>query len=185
MNIYYLNNLNVINSVSKDFFESIQTPWLTKCMLFITDIGGPGSIALYCLVLVMFMWLHKKYNHIVQFILTMSVSAFVAVVLKETLKIQRPNGGLISEVGYSFVSAHTLIATVFLVLLVYSYKDHFKIKLVRTFFVVASTLFVILIGVSRVYLGVHYMTDVLGGLFVGLILSAFSILLYSKGHKRS
>mgnify|MGYP005606310867 CR=1 FL=1 len=185
MNIYYLNNLNVINSASKDFFESIQTPWLTKCMLFITDIGGPGSIALYCLVLVMFMWLHKKYNHIVQFILTMSVSAFVAVVLKETLKIQRPSGGLISEVGYSFVSAHTLIATVFLVLLVYSYKDHFKIKFARTFFVVASTLFVLLIGVSRVYLAVHYMTDVLGGLFAGLIVSAFSIMIHSKGQRRS
>lgn len=184
MTIYYLNNLNVINSVSRDFFESIQTPWLTKCMLFITDIGGPGSIALYCIVLVMCMWLHKKYNHMVQFILTMSASAFVAVLLKESLRIERPSGGLISEVGYSFVSAHTLIATVFLVLLVYSYKNHFKTKIVRTVFVVLSTFFVLLIGISRVYLGVHYMTDVLGGLFVGLILSAFSILIYSKGHKR-
>ncbi len=181
MNIHYLNNLNVINSASKGFFESIQTPWLTKSMLFITDIGGPGSIALYCLVLVMFMWLHKKYNHIVQFILTISVSAFIAVALKEGLKIQRPSGGLISEVGYSFVSAHTLIATVFIVLLVYSYKDHFKIKIVRTFLVVIATLFILLIGVSRVYLGVHYMTDVLGGLFAGLIISAFSIIIHGKG----
>ena len=170
----------MINSVSKEFFESIQTPWLTRIMLFISDIGGPGSIALYCLVLVMIMWLHKKYDHIIQFILTMSASAFIAVALKEALKIQRPSGGLITEVGYSFVSAHTLIAMVFLVLLVYSYKDHFKTKIVRSFFVVASTLFGLLVGVSRIYLGVHYMTDILGGLFVGLIISSVSILLYNR-----
>ncbi len=180
MNIHYLNNLNVINSASKDFFESIQAPWLTKWMLFFTDLGGPGSIALYCLVLVMCMWLHKKYDHVIQFIVTMSASAFIAVALKEMLKIQRPTDGLISEVGYSFVSAHTLIATVFLVLLVYSYKNHFKKKSVRILFVSASILFVFLIGVSRVYLGVHYMTDILGGLFVGLIISAISILLYNR-----
>ncbi len=185
MSLYYLDNLNVINRASEGFFESIQSPWLTKCMLFITDIGSPGSVALYCLVLVMCMWLHKKYDHIVQFILTVSISAFTAVGLKEILKIQRPSGGLITEVGYSFVSAHTLIITVFCILLGYSYKDHFKKKAIRILFVSTITTFVLLVGLSRVYLGVHYMTDVLGGVFVGLILSCVSILLYNRSKGRS
>ena len=60
MNIHYLNNLNVINSTSRDIFESIQSPGLTKLMLFYFWHRGPGSIALYCLVLVMLMWLHKS-----------------------------------------------------------------------------------------------------------------------------
>lgn len=180
MNIHYLNNLNVINSTSRDIFGSIQSPGLTKLMLFISDIGGPGSIALYCLVLVMLMWLHKKYNHLIQFIFTMSISAFVAVGIKEVLKIQRPSGGLITEVGYSFISAHTLIITVFLILLIYSYKDHFKKKVIRTLFILVSILCIFLVAISRVYLGVHYTTDVLGGLFVGLIISSISVLLYNR-----
>lgn len=180
MNLQYLDNLNIINAASKSFFESIQNPWLTKLMLFITDIGGPGSIALYCLVLVMSMWLHKKYTHIIQFAVTMSISAFVAVAIKELVKIERPSDGLVPEIGYSFVSAHTLIITVFLVLLVYSYRNHFQKGYQRRLFTIIAITSVLLVGISRVYLGVHYMTDVLGGLFVGLIISSISILLYNK-----
>jgi undecaprenyl-diphosphatase len=180
MNLFYLNELNVINAVSKDFFESIHTPFLTKLAIFITDIGSPASIALYCLVLAMIMWLHKKYTHLIQFMLTIGTAALVAVMTKELLKIPRPNGGLISEIGFGFASAHAMIAVVFFTLIAYSYKNHFKSNIARSCAGTTSACLVLLVGLSRVYLGVHYMTDVLAGFLIGFIIVSISILMYEK-----
>lgn len=183
MNFLFLNELNIINSISITFFKSISTPTVTKVMLFITDIGSPVSIALYCLVLIMFMWLHKKYTHIIQFILTVGTAALIAVCTKEILRLPRPTGGLISEIGFGFASAHAMIAVVFFILIAYSYKNHFKSKLVRYSISIVSVSLMLLVGVSRVYLGVHYMTDVLAGFLIGFIIVSISILMYEK-HER-
>lgn len=180
MNFFYLDNLNIINVKARLFFESIHTPWLTDLMLVVTDIGSPGSIALYCLLLVMLMWLHKKYAHLIQFILTIGLTAIIAVLIKEITKIPRPIGGLVTEIGYSFASAHTMITTVFFVLIIHSYRNHFKSIFVKRAFTSLIILLIVLVAVSRVYLGVHYTTDVLAGLFSGLIFSSLSILIYNK-----
>ncbi len=180
MDFLYLNNFNIINAQSRMFFEAMHASWLTQAMIFFTDIGSPGSIFLYCLVLVMLMWLHRKYTHLIQFIITVISAAFVAVLTKEITKIPRPHGGLVSEIGYSFASAHAMIATVFFVLIIHSYRNHFKTTLTKSLFVGANIVLVLLVGLSRVYLGVHYMTDVLAGFFIGLILSCLSILIYNK-----
>ncbi|MCF7865737.1 MAG: phosphatase PAP2 family protein [Candidatus Pacebacteria bacterium] len=152
-------------------------------MIFLTDIGGPSSIALYCLVLVMFMWLHKKYSHLSQFILTMGTTAIVAVGTKELVRLPRPTGGLIPEIGYGFASAHAMMAVVFFTLIAYSYKSHFRNKITRGVFIFMCICIVLVVSMSRIYLGVHYATDVIGGLFIGLIISSFSILMYEK-HQR-
>lgn len=180
MDFLYLDNFNIVNAKARLLFEAMHSPWLTRVMIFFTDIGSPGSIFLYCLVLVMLMWLHRKHEHLIQFILTVGLAAIVAVLTKEITKIPRPSGGLISEIGYSFASAHAMIATVFFALVIHSYRNHFKAKLARALFVMANVLLVLLVGLSRVYLGVHYMTDVLAGFFMGLILSCLSILIYNR-----
>lgn len=180
MNIFYLNELNVINLYFKNAFESIQSPFLTKCMIFLTDIGGPSSVALYCLVLVMIMWLHKKYSHLTQFVVTIGTTALIALGTKELLKIPRPVGGLISEVGYGFASAHAMIAVVFFTLIAYSYKSHFKNRVLRVAFILSCVCMIVLVSMSRIYLGVHYATDVFAGIFMGLVIASISILMYEK-----
>lgn len=184
MNFLYLNQLNVINIYFKDFFDSIQTPILTKFMVLTTDVFDPVNIFLYCLILAMFMWLHKKLSHMTQFICTMATTGFVALGVKEIVRLPRPGGGLISEIGYGFASAHAMMSVVFFTLLAYSYKNHFKNKMMRSLFVSICICVVLIVSASRVYLGVHYATDVIGGLFIGLIISAVSILMYEKHHSK-
>lgn len=112
----------------------------------------------------------------------MGITAIVAIGTKELVRLPRPTGGLISEIGYSFASAHAMMAVVFFTLIAYSYKDHFKNKLVRFCFVSLCISAIILVSISRIYLGVHYTTDVLAGFLIGLIISAISILMYEKHH---
>lgn len=92
------------------------------------------------------------------------------VVLKQIVHRPRPEGfRLIAETGYSFPSGHSMIAMAFYGLLawmVWHYeKDHFVKYLCMSGF----TLVVVAVGLSRIYLGVHYATDVLAGFCVSLM----------------
>ncbi len=184
MNFLYLNHLNSINSFAAYVIGLIRNDRLTEIMYAITDIGSPNSIALCCLVLLMFMWLHKKYDHATQFILTLGTAGLVTILTKLIIQLPRPDYGLIKEYGYGFASGHTLIATVFFSLIFFSYKDRFNSKLGRMSFGVLLMVITLMIGISRVYLGVHYLTDVIAGFLIGLIISGISVLLYMKHHER-
>jgi undecaprenyl-diphosphatase len=180
MNFPDLTYSNIINSSSRDFFLHIQNPILTNIMITITDLGNPMSVVMLCLVVLMFMWLHKKTEHMVQFIVAVIATSLLVLLTKDIVQLPRPTGGLITETGYSFISGHATMATVFFGLIVYSYKGHFKKGVARNAFIFLNVLFILVVGLSRVYLGVHYMTDVLAGFFAGSIITAISILSHQR-----
>lgn len=180
MNFFRLDYLNVINSTSRDFFESIRSEHLTKVFIFITDLGNPLTVSSICLVFLMLLWLHKKTGHMFQFLITLLTTALVIFLTKEIVQLPRPTGGLITETGYSFASGHSMFATVFFGLVFYSYKNHIKNRSLRILFLTLSGICVLAIGISRVYLGVHYMTDVLAGFFIGTVITGLSVILHQK-----
>lgn len=101
-------------------------------------------------------------------------------IINETVKMifkrNRPNiiNRLVVERGYSYPSGHTMSATCFysfLILLVV--LSEFSI-LLKIFFVIFFVFLIIIIGFSRIYLGVHYFSDVIGGFLLGL----FYVILY-------
>ncbi len=87
--------------------------------------------------------------------------------------------GIVPETGYSFPSGHVTSTMVFLGLLTYftwlSIKDH-RVKLVAATIYVAMEA---LIGFSRVYLNVHWFSDILGGYLLGAFWLTFTVFLYN------
>lgn len=75
---------------------------------------------------------------------------------------------LLKETGYSFPSGHSLIAVVVYGLLGYFVMGLFRKRIARRVVVVLTALLILAIGVSRVYVGVHYPTDVLAGWTAGI-----------------
>lgn len=171
-----LDNLNTINRVVATFIQSIQTPQLTKIMIFLTDVGSPVNITMMCLVLILVLWLHKKPHHMVQFIAAVLVGITTVSLIKIIVKLPRPAGSLITETGYSFASGHAATATIFFLLIAYAYKSHIRSPFLRRLFIIANCLIAFSIGFSRLYLGVHYATDVIFGFFIGLTVFAISVL---------
>lgn len=91
-------------------------------------------------------------------------------VLKIVVQRPRPDGfRLISETGYSFPSGHSTVAMAFFGLLIWMVWRYHRRDAMRVVWCVVFGLVIAMVGVSRIYLGVHYASDVLAGFCVSLI----------------
>lgn len=151
-----------------------MSPCLTAMMKTITNIGDSVVVIVFCLAL----FLSPKTRKTIALPVSAAVilSAVTNLVLKQIFARGRPDVlRLISETGYSFPSGHAMInASLYgmLILLIWKYCSTFFWKAVLSAICIGLT---VLIGFSRVYLGVHYFGDVLGGWLFG---TAVSLLVY-------
>ena len=102
-----------------------------------------------------------------------SVNLVCVVLLNTVLKylVQRPRPDgfrLISESGYSFPSGHSMVAMAFFGLLIWMVWRYHRHDVMRVVWCVVFGLVIVMVGVSRIYLGVHYASDVLAGFGAGL-----------------
>lgn len=143
----------------------IRTPLLTKIFLIITNLGSPYVLIL--LTLLSFLLKNKKLS----FIITGNLGLITIInqVLKFIVKRPRPSDlFLIVETGYSFPSGHSMVSLSFYGLLIYFIYKYFKNKKLKVFLITLLSLIIVLIGVSRVYLGVHFVSDVISGFLLSL-----------------
>lgn len=151
-----------------------MSPILTSMMECITHLGDSAAIIVFCLVL----FIVSKTRKTVALPVSISVisSAILNVALKHIFARSRPDIlRLISETGYSFPSGHAMnnaALYTMLILLIWRYITNTSLKIILSSICAVLTA---LIGYSRVYLGVHYAGDVLGGWLFGL---ALSLLIY-------
>lgn len=91
------------------------------------------------------------------------------LVIKNIVQRPRPIGyRLIEETGYSFPSGHSMISMAFYGFAIYLICKYVKNKALKCTLTILLSLLIILIGASRIYLGVHYPSDVLGGFLISL-----------------
>jgi len=165
--LYLINiNNNIIDKTIYDLIISIKSTTVTKIFKIITSFAGIEFMLLAAIIVLFF----KKLKHIRYFIILNLVNNVVLNnLLKVIFKRERPiDLMLVEESGYSFPSGHTMIATIFYGFIIYlinksNYKKRTKIIL-NTFL----TILIILIGISRIYLGVHYATDVIASYLIGI-----------------
>lgn len=94
--------------------------------------------------------------------------------LKQIVQRPRPDGfRLIAETGYSFPSGHSMVSMAFFGLLVWMIWTYERDRLWRNVWCVLMSLVIVMVGASRIYLGVHYASDVIAGFCVSLIWLAF------------
>ncbi len=117
---------------------------------------------------------HRYYLQTAMLIIFTQFSYFLTDWLKEIICRTRPCGDSYS--GYSFPSGHTLINMCFFGILIYLISKHLS-GFWKHFLITLLVVFIILVGISRLHLGVHYPTDVLAGMFIGFILVNLYIIL--------
>lgn len=96
----------------------------------------------------------------------------------------RPMEALVNIDGYSFPSGHATIATIFCSLFVFAYKDHIENIFFKSVFVFSLFLCAVAISFSRIYLSVHYLSDVIVGILLGLMISSMSVFIFENLFKK-
>lgn len=149
--------------VSKLFKFNVSTP-IAK---FMTNFGG--AIFVISLTTILFFVIKDKKIGI-SIITNLGIVTILNQIIKFIMQRPRPTEfRIIEETGYSFPSGHSITSMVFygyLVYLTYKYINNKKIKIPLIIFLI---LLIPTIGLSRIYLGVHYASDVLCGFLLGTI----------------
>lgn len=138
----------------------------TPIAKFITNFGG----AIFIIVLTALLVIAIKNKKIGLSIFTNLV---IITVLNQSLKriLQRPRPTeyrIIQEIGYSFPSGHSMISMAFYGYLIYLIYRYVKNKYIKWISISLLSILICLIGISRIYLGVHYTSDVLGGFLISI-----------------
>ncbi|MHB1063291.1 MAG: bifunctional DedA family/phosphatase PAP2 family protein [Georgenia sp.] len=164
------NELIGLDAPVGQFFAQHREPWLTTTMETLTLLGSAWVLAPLTLALGLVLWRQFRSRRPLLFLaLSLGGATVLAQLIKLFVARPRPDAGLVPALGYSFPSGHSTAAAagwlaIALVLFRFAPRWEARVALVTGAVVIA-----LLVGVSRVYLGVHEPTDVLGGWALGVM----------------
>lgn len=160
--------------------QLFQSSWATPAMVFITNLLSPIALPIFALLLIIWFWHKNQINKIALIIFSLGGGFVLEIIIKIIIARPRPSIELIMEPGYSFPSGHATLAAIFFLLLIYCFNKKINNAVVRRLFIVANIALFILVGFSRVYLGMHWLSDVMAGFILGIFWLALSIFIFTK-----
>ena len=150
------------NFVAKYFISDFATP-IAKA---ITAFGS--AMFLISITVILVIAIRNKKIPIAVF-LNLVIVAGLNFLFKNILQRPRPTEfRLINETGFSFPSGHSMVSLAFYGLFIYLIYKYIKNKKLKWGLICVLSVLIILIGISRIYLGVHYTSDVIGGFLLGV-----------------
>lgn len=164
-------------------FQSVGSEPLTSVMEWVSRLFGMSQaiVLVIASAFVVWRWLGRLEAGL---ILTTGLSPLAYSILKLAVNRPRPSPDLVevfvTEKGSGFPSGHAFFAVVFLGLLAYFVFTHVRKRGLRVLALLGLLTLILLIGASRVYLGAHWSSDVLGGYLVGAVFLALLVWLYRK-----
>ena len=159
-----LDTTKVFDTTITNFIHRNISGEIHKILEVITFIGGvkflPFLVIFICLVLV----LKKKENYAELLLFNFLLSTIVYVVLKNIIQRPRPSIFLfIKETGYSFPSGHATNNMAFYGMLIYLAYKTIKNKKLKILTITLLSLWILIMGTTRIYFNVHYPSDIVAG----------------------
>lgn len=148
------------------FVQSFETPFLTMMFRGFSHIGSGYSVTLITLTLclIFYFFFHEKRKSIL-FALTMIITILLNEFIKSIYERPRPTIHRLMDIsGYSFPSGHTMMAVSLYAMIVYILWPNLRKHTHRVILISMSFIIACMIALSRIYVGVHYPTDILGGI---------------------
>ncbi len=183
--LYSVNNTNLflgINKVINSNMIYYHTNFLTKLFTFYHYTFDTISLIIATAIISITLYLFNKKKEAIILASIMILDAVSIYSIKNFLPLARPLGGLVLETNGTFPSGHVTSSIVFIGLVTYISFEFFQKKWVSaekliTFEMIALIIF---IAYSRLYLSVHWFSDVIGGLFLGIFWLTIGIMWLEK-----
>jgi undecaprenyl-diphosphatase len=153
---------------------------ILKIFGYITELGSKAGIGTVALITLLVLWLTKKdYIAMATIALAVAVGNEVNKLLKNWIGRERPELEHLDEVAsLSFPSGHAMVGTILYMLIAYFLVKYIPSKKGKWIAAIACAVIILLLGVSRIILHVHYPTDVIGGYAFGFIWAFLWMLIY-------
>ncbi len=168
----------LIDTLAYDFIVlKLRNDTLTPIMKIITELSNTRTIIIIAIILtiVVSLWKNIKIASLIP--INLGIIAIINQILKHIFQRPRPIGFRLIDIGgFSFPSGHAMGSTAFYGLLIYLSYKLIKNKTIRIISIIINTLIIIGIGISRIYLGVHYCSDVI----VGISLSFMYLIIFIR-----
>lgn len=167
----FSGQLPYIDQWTRGFVENQGNSWLYFIFRWLTELGSKSFLIPFTIVMAIFLWfLYRDFLPGVMFAGGTLLSHLLNQMIKAIVERERPQIFVAAEgEGYSFPSGHAMISLVCYGLLIYFFGK----KLTSTKAVIGIqlgfSLLILLIGISRYMIRVHYLTDVVAGYFFGFI----------------
>lgn len=159
-----------------EYIHDKVTPSGIKVMKKTTYLGSAYFFILMGIMILLYMLKGKRKREIYLLFLSTIGSYGLNVILKNIFIRTRPlEFFLIEQGGYSFPSGHAMVSMTFYSTMTYLITRKINNRGLKTMIWLLNFIIIALIGLSRIYLGVHWPTDVLMGFIVGLIFTHGSI----------
>jgi membrane-associated phospholipid phosphatase len=151
------------------WIHQFANPQLDRVMLLITALGDPPTVIAIFTIAIAWLGMKQRYNDGIRF----AIACLGGILLNQVMKLffakPRPElwQRLITETSFSFPSGHAVGAMVVYGFIAYILAK--QLQQYKLFIYTAATLVIAAIGLSRLYLGVHYPTDIIAGYGVGIL----------------
>ena len=168
--------MDIFDNVLVWLVRYLASPTLDRVMIVISEFGYGYPFWIIILVVVLSLVYYRLRLEVQGVLVSLVGGALLNLMLKSLFERSRPDLlRVVEEAGYSFPSGHAMISLCFYGMIAFLLARHVTSWRWRLIIIVSAVVLVAIIGISRVYLGVHYPTDVVAGYFAGGMWLAFCI----------
>ena len=180
-------SLTTADSALSSWLHTHNNPRLTTAMFAVTAMGSTAVVSSIAGLFGIYLVFRRRFY----WLAAITISVFGGMLLNKLLKYafhrQRPffHDPLLTLTSYSFPSGHTMMATTLYAVLAAFFVSRTKDARARVVIICAAVVMILRVGFSRIYLGAHYPTDVLGAMAEGLAWLSFCLItVYYVWHRR-
>lgn len=172
--------MHTLDILVQHYFSTNRTESLTQFFYLLTILFDlTVSFILICLCVAVLIYLVRNLRYAIFFLATLFSGAVAVYLLKMLFNVSRPADAVFTTFGQSFPSYHASLSAIFFILLMYIFDDYWSgiSKKVFNFLCILS---IFTIAFSRIYLGVHWFSDVFFGVMIGCLISYIAILVFKN-----
>ena len=173
--------LNSLNASMNVWFLYIGNDFLSYIAIIVNTLTTPTAFSVMYVFAMIFFFGRGMKREALLFTMGIVVASGLALLFKNLFAVVRPDGQIVETLShYAFPSGHTTLATIFLFLLAFFAGPTLKHSL-KEEVIFGAVFMIVLVALSRLYLSVHWLGDVLGGITLGLAVSFLMIWIFDQG----
>ncbi|HWN12169.1 MAG TPA: phosphatase PAP2 family protein [Pyrinomonadaceae bacterium] len=179
------DQLTAVDAKLSTWLHANRSQTLTRALRIATGLGSTWWAICTALAFGIFLISRRQLYWLAASWLSVFGGMLLNMQLKSVFHRARPSfhDPVLSLTGYSFPSGHTMAATVLYTILAAYLATHAKHGVTRALVIIAAAILIIIVGFSRIYLGAHYLSDVLGAMAEGLAWSTLCLALFHTAQR--